>query len=244
MSRQVATEADDFISLKEAREIFLAHGRPVSERTLQRSCLNGHIAGKKMVTAEGEKWFALRSSVLNRISELAKFDELRERHDATSPDASRRVAGENQGDRHNDTSRRATTADVSPPVVPAQPSQPSASDAPRHDATGRDVSAELERIEELYKKILSMSEGQIDDLRKDKLTLQADKEALLKQLVTKDQQIERFFTGEHETKTLFGTLQTLIASIMPGRQNGERYVKASEALPNGLEHAPEENQAR
>ena len=88
--RHVAPEADDYISLREAREIFLAHRRPVSERMLQRSCSKGHLTGKKITTGEGEKWFALKSSVLHRIAELDKFDELRERHDATGRDLSPR----------------------------------------------------------------------------------------------------------------------------------------------------------
>jgi hypothetical protein len=242
MSRHVATGIDDYISLKEAREIFLAHNRPVSERTLQRSCVKEHIAGKKIVTAEGEKWFALRSSVLNRIAELAKFDELRERPDATSRDASRRVVEENQGDRHDDTSRQAPTRDVSQPGASAQPSQTTPSDASRPDATNRDASAELKRIEELYGQLLAAYKEQAEDLRKDKTTLQTDKEVLLAQLMTKDRQIERFFTSERETKTLFGTLQTLIVSIMPGRQSGDRYVQASDALPSGLEHRREDGE--
>ncbi len=86
-----------------------------------------------------------------------------------------------------------------------------------------------------------MTEGQIEDLRKDKTTLQADKEALLAQLVTKDKQIERFFSSERDTKTLFGTLQTLVASILPGKQSGDRYVRANEALDSGMpENQPEE----
>ena len=241
LSRPVATEADDYVSLKEAREIFLAHGRPVSERTLQRSCVKGHIAGKKIATGEGEKWFALKSSVLTRIAELDKFDDLRERHDATSRDASRQVVEEKQGDTERDTPRHASSADVSQPVVAAQPSQSTTPDASRHDATGRDASAELERIEELYKKIVTMTEAQIEDLRKDKETLQADKAALVDQLVTKDRQIERFFSSERDTKTLFGTLQTLVASILPGRSSGERFVPERDALDSGLaENRPEE----
>jgi hypothetical protein len=130
---------------------------------------------------------------------------------------------------------------VSQPVVAAQPSHPTASDATRHDATGRDVSAELERVEELYKKIVTMTEAQIEDRRKDKETLQADKAALVDQLVTKDRQIERFFSSERDTKTLFGILQTLVASILPGRSSGERFVPERDALDSGLaENRPEE----
>ena len=134
-------------------------------------------------------------------------------------------------------------ADVSQPVVAPQPSQSTTPDASRHDATGRDASAELERIEELYKKILTLTEAQIEDLRKDKETLQADKAALVDQLVTKDRQIERFFSSERDTKTLFGTLQTLVASILPGgSKRATRYVPERDALDSGLEHEnqPEE----
>jgi hypothetical protein len=242
MSRHVATGADDYISLRAARDVFLAHSRPVSERTLQRSCVNGHIAGKKIVTAEGEKWFALRSSVLNRIAELAKFDELRERHDATRRDMTRRVAEDKQRETGDDTQRHETTANVSQPVVSAQPSHTTPSDASRPDATSPGTSAELKRIEELYAQLLAAYKEQAEDLRKDKTTLQSDKEALLAQLLAKDSQIERFFTSERETKTLFGTLQTLIASIMPGRQGGDRYVQASDALARGLEHRREDGE--
>src|SRR3954451_2562130 len=75
---------------------------------------------------------------------------------------------------------------------------------------------------------------QTHDLRKDKETLQADKAALVDQLVTKDRQIERFFSSERDTKTLFGTLQTLVASILPGRASGERFVPERDALDSGL----------
>jgi hypothetical protein len=240
-SRHAAPEADDYISLKEAREIFLAHGRPVSERTLQRSCGKGHLTGKKITTGEGEKWFALKSSVLHRIAELDKFDELRERHDATRPDRSRHVAEEIQNVSERDTQRHATTADMAQPVVPAQESHPTSSATSRHDATGRDASAELARIDELYGQLIAAYKEQAEDLRKDKTTLQADKEALLAQLTTKDRQIERFFSSERDTKTLFGTLQSLVASILPGKQGGERYAPVREAIESGLpENQPEE----
>src|SRR4051812_20493789 len=47
VTRPVAAELDGYISLKEALEIFREHNRPVSERTLQRACVKGHISGKK-----------------------------------------------------------------------------------------------------------------------------------------------------------------------------------------------------
>src|SRR4051794_24095882 len=89
MSAPVAT-SDEYISIKDARQIFLGHKRKVTERTLQRYCERHHLDGKKMLTAEGEKWFVLRSSVLTRIKELDEFDKLRPV--ATSDDMSAPVA--------------------------------------------------------------------------------------------------------------------------------------------------------
>ena len=237
-SRPVATDFDDYVSLKETREIFIAHGRPVSERTLQRSCVKGHIIGKKITTGEGEKWFALKSSVLTRIAELDKFDELRERHDATRRDTTQPVVEENQSVMDGDTIRQTPVAEMSQPVVPAQPSQSSSPDTSGLDATRRDTSAELEQIKALYGELIIAYKDQAEELRKDKASLQIDKAALLEQMVTKDRQIERFFSSERDTKTLFGTLQTLVASLLPGRSGGNRYVPQRDALDSGLADKP------
>src|SRR5919112_4006658 len=86
--RPVAT-ADDMISIKEAREMFLTAGREITERTLQRYCDKKQLDGMKRVTAEGEKWFVRKSSVFTRLAELEEFDRLRApRQTATSRDLS------------------------------------------------------------------------------------------------------------------------------------------------------------
>src|SRR4051812_11374122 len=61
-SRQIVT-GDEYISIKDARQIFLEHDRKVTERTLQRYCEKQHLDGKKMLTAEGEKWETLNSTL-------------------------------------------------------------------------------------------------------------------------------------------------------------------------------------
>jgi len=115
LSRQAAT-GDEYISIKDARQIFLEHGRKVTERTLQRYCEKHHLDGKKILTAEGEKWFVLKSSVLTRIKELDEFDKLRPA--TTSDDMSVPVAEEIKSDDQHDNGRQATTdIDVSAPVV-------------------------------------------------------------------------------------------------------------------------------
>src|SRR3954452_5936937 len=97
LSRQDAT-GDDYISIKGDRAIFISNGRAITERTLQRYCDKHYLDGKKRVTAEGEKWFVLKSSVLTRIAELEEFDRLRPA--TTSNDMSGVVVEEMQG---NDT---------------------------------------------------------------------------------------------------------------------------------------------
>src|SRR5215216_3107229 len=108
IARQVATD-DDYISIKEARAIFIERGRSATERTLQRYCDKSQLDGRKIITGEGEKWFVLRSSVYNRIAELEEFDRLRtSRHDATSRDVSTIVAEQNNASFSNDNQRQAT----------------------------------------------------------------------------------------------------------------------------------------
>src|SRR3954451_14727619 len=103
MARRVAT-SDDYISIKEARSIFASKGRKITERTLQRYCEKHYLDGVKRITAEGEKWFVLRSSVLTRITELDEFDKLRPA--ATSDDMSAPVAKLNQGEILHDNQRQ------------------------------------------------------------------------------------------------------------------------------------------
>ena len=94
--RPVATD-DDYISIKEALDIFNAHGRTTTERTLQRYCDKHQLIAQKRITGEGEKWFVLRSSVLTRIKELAEFDKLRaSRQVATEDSVSAPVADANK----------------------------------------------------------------------------------------------------------------------------------------------------
>src|SRR4051812_40722223 len=107
LSRQAATD-DDFISIKEVQQIFEAHGRSVTERTLQRYCENKHMVGTKRLTVEGQKWFVTKSSVYTRLKELDEFDRLRvSRQVATSPDMSASVAHEKQEFFSDDNARQA-----------------------------------------------------------------------------------------------------------------------------------------
>src|SRR3954470_17259604 len=136
LSRLVAT-GDEYISIKDVRQIFLDHNRKVTERMLQRYCEKQHVDGKKMLTAEGEKWFVLKSSVLTRIKELDEFDKLRPV--ATSDDMSAPVADETRSDDAHDSELQATTdSAVSAPVAEAAASA-TISDETRPVATSRDT---------------------------------------------------------------------------------------------------------
>lgn len=226
MPRQAATHpsgSDDYISLRAAREIFLRRDRAVSERTLQRACGKGHIECKKITTAEGEKWFARESTVHHRLKELEEFDRLREQPAvATGRDLSR-LDGQ--------ASAPLKVPDTSRPVATER-------DTSRHEISAFEaqVTALTEQQRDLYDRLLATYEQQIDGLRQDKDALQKDKRALLEQLTTKDRQIDRFFASERDTKTLFGSLQTLMNSIWPGsaKKEGERFVPMRDALDSGL----------
>jgi len=241
-SGDAATSRDDYVSLREAREMFLSHGRPVTDRTLQRSCKKQHFGCKKVATADGEKWFALKSSVLNRIAELDEFDRVREHHDAaTRRDAARQVAPKNQGNTSPDNERPVATPEVSPAVEATEPSQATGHDQARPVATSRDAT---EDVVALYERLLTSKEEQIEALAKDKASLHADKDVLVRQLVTKDRQIDRFFASERDTKSLLGSLQTLFNSIWPGSsKDAKQFAPMRDALdtglPSGEEPAPD-----
>ncbi len=177
MSRPVAT-SDDYISIKEARAIFISKKRKITERTLQRYCEKQYLDGRKLVTGEGEKWFVLRSSVLTRIAELDEFDKLRPA--PTSDDMSSPVAEANEGESTHDKLRQENTSEMSQPVVPAEPSRTSAYDTSRLVATGRDNSEDrethtrdaesifIQRERELTRQAIGRLEIENEGLRKDK----------------------------------------------------------------------------
>jgi hypothetical protein len=121
-------------------------------------------------------------------------------------------------------------------------------DQSRQAATGRDDTAHDElRNEressvndyerELYERMIGVLDEQRADLMKDKALLQADKEALLRQLEMKDKQIDRFFASERDTKSLMGSLQSLMNALWPksAKVEGERYAPVRDALESGLD---------
>jgi hypothetical protein len=249
MSRHDTT-GDDLISVKEAHQIFISHGRAITERTLQRYCEKKQLSGQKRIKSEGEKWFVLKSSVLTRIKELDEFDSLRaSRQAATSHDVSSSVAEQFQNSFTNDNERHATEHHVSQPVEGVQQSHPTTNDMTRHDATSHDMSRQNETVEQqfmleaiererkMYDQILEGYKDRIEDLVSDKKSLQADKEMLVEQLRSKDKQIDRFFASEHDTKTLAARLQSLVSAIWPSgqKQAGDRFVPMHDALESGLD---------
>jgi hypothetical protein len=74
---------------------------------------------------------------------------------------------------------------------------------------------------------LAAYKDRIEDLAKDKILLQEDKKMLVEQLLSKDRQIEHFFSSERDTKKLFGSLQNIMTYLWPGSKRKE----ASEELP-------------
>ncbi len=261
MPRQAPT-ADEYISLREALEIFTSRGRSITERTLQRYCEKQRLDASKHFTAEGEKWFVRRSSVHRCIDELDDFDRLRlSRQAATSRDVSAPVVEGNKEDFEPDRPGQPTTPDMPEPVVSAQRSHTTGDDLSRQAATGRDLSHSDETQEhairsavsdgerELYERMITLLQEQNADLLKDKDRQRLDMELLSKQLEvkdrqleTKDRQIEHFFSSERDTKTLLGSLQSLMNAIWPtrSREVGERYAPMRDALDSGLDRRDED----
>src|SRR3954468_431621 len=119
MTRPVAT-SDDYISIKEPRAIFKSKDRSITERTLQRYSEKHYLDGQKRITAEGEKWFVLKSSVLTRIAELEEFDRLRPA--TTSNNMSGVVVEEMQSNDTFDRQRHVAAENLSTPVASSEQS--------------------------------------------------------------------------------------------------------------------------
>jgi hypothetical protein len=98
------------------------------------------------------------------------------------------------------------------------------------------------RERELYEQLLETYKDRVGDLTKDKVMLQEDKKMLVEQLMSKDKQIEHFFSSERDTKKLFGNIQSFISYIWPGtKQQGggenlpQTYGPVVRDLPDGLD---------
>ena len=258
-ARQIAT-SDDYISIKEVLAIFITQGRPITERTLQRYCDKKQLVGQKVLTGEGEKWFVLRSSVFNRIAELEVFDRLRTaRHDTTGRDLPAAVVDHNITYFSNDSARQTKAHDTVLPTVVQQISSATDDDISRQDTTSRDLSrvpdetvehkipiGMTDRERKFYEQLLATYKDHIDDLVKDKSLLQEDKKMLVEQLLSKDRQIDHFFSSERDTKKLFGSLQNIMTYLWPGSKRKEPSEELPQAygpvvrdMPTGLDHHEE-----
>jgi hypothetical protein len=128
---------------------------------------------------------------------------------------------------------------VSLPPVAQKMSYAAPADMSGHVSTSRDMSRADETVEqkserplsdrerELYDQIVETYKDQIVELMSDKKLLQEDKKMLMEQLISKDRQIDHFFTSERDTKKLFGSLQNIMTYLWPGSKRSE----PSEALP-------------
>ena len=86
-----------------------------------------------------------------------------------------------------------------------------------------------DREQELYEQIVATYKDQIEELRSDKKFLQDDKKMLMEQLISKDRQIEHFFSSERDTKKLFGSLQNIMTYLWPGSKRKDPTEELPEA---------------
>src|SRR3954447_6046193 len=229
MTRPVAT-GDDYISIKEARSIFKSKDRSIIERTLQRYCEKHYLDGQKRITAEGEKWFVLKSSVLTRIAELEEFDRLRPA--TTSTDMSEVVVEEMQGNNTLDKQRHVATENISVPVASREQSHSTTSDLTRQDATSRDPSSARETstrddVSTLSVREREWLEREIDHLKQESELrqtiivrfeiensgLREDKEKLYALLDSANQEKRMLIEGDRDSKAVMKNNNSLIAYL-------------------------------
>ena len=105
-----------------------------------------------------------------------------------------------------------------------------------------------ERERELYEQIVDTYRDQIEELKGDKKLLQDDKKMLMEQLISKDRQIEHFFSSERDTKKLFGSLQNIMTYLWPGSKRKDPTEELPEAygpvvrdVGNGLDDERHQN---
>ena len=83
----------------------------------------------------------------------------------------------------------------------------------------------------------------------DKKLLPEDKKMPMEQLISKDKQIDHFFSSERDTKKLFGSLQNIMTYLWPGSKRKEPSEELPQAygpvvrdMPDGLdEHHDDSN---
>jgi hypothetical protein len=229
LSRQAAT-GDDIISIKEARQIFLAHERAITERTLQRYCEKNYLSGQKRIIDGNENWFVLKSSVLTRIAELDEFDK--HRQPKTRRDMSPSVAEENKENFYDDTRRQDATEKLSPPVINAQQSQTTTDDKSRPVATRRDSdtireTSARDAIDMLSARERELLEREIDQLKresdlKDRIIeryeienggLRGDKEKLYALLDSANHEKLMLIEGDRDSKAVMKNNNSLIGYL-------------------------------
>ena len=110
--------------------------------------------------------------------------------------------------------------------------------------SGTDETSEPKKLEaftpgerELYERLIAHLEDKTELLTHDREMLLKQLEVKDRQLEAKDVQIDRFFSSERDTKTLLGSLQSLMNALWPGKQKelGDRYVPMRDALESGLD---------
>ncbi len=165
LARPVATRPDsDFtLSIEEALEHYASAGHPRTPRSIQRYCAKGHLEYRKLETSFGEKYLIAPDSVDRHIAYIEEITP------ATGREVSRPVA----------TSR----------VV--EDKQISATEQLRQDATGRDRSHYVARIE-------------------------SENEFLRQQITVKDEQIKDLTERARETNHLIAGLQKMLTPLLGG----------------------------
>jgi len=198
MSRQGATSGDSefTLTIEDALALYAAAGIPRTPRSIQRYCAKQHLASRRIETEFGEKYLITRASVEKHIAYIKEVVA------ATSRDLPRPVATDFVHENSNDMQRQeaATTSDEPRPVATTVAPESKGEKLRQDSATTIDLSRLVATAPTSEDKYVAALERQ--------------NEFLLKQVETKDKQIDELTERARETNHLFAGLQNLLRPLL------------------------------
>lgn len=210
-------DTDYTLSVDDALALYERSGHPRTPRTIQRYCAAGHLDCLRVATQTGDRYFIDPASVTRHIAQIEEMIQLEQRaagrglsrHDATPVAVAR------------SSFQAATTSDTERPV-----SEPVAAVAtpigdvsvvvPQRDEARQDATppASLSRPVATDEPDVSHYVARVDQLEREVVRANEDRDFLKEQIKTKDQQIGALLERDRETNVLVRTLQQMLSPLL------------------------------
>lgn len=197
LSRQDTTSRDDYsLTIEEAALRYEHAGHPRTTRSIQRYCAQGHLDCLRQETQFGEKYLITPASVARHIAQIEEITR------ATSRDLSRPFAPTPNQDYAGDEPRQELTTlhDLPRPVAPPVAAEIRSELEHSMDATPLDESRQVAVRPDLSGKYIERLEGEVDFLREE--------------IATKNAQIKELTERSRETNVLIGGLQRMLSPLL------------------------------